>query len=232
MRRRAAVSFVVTPLRLDAPAKLNLSLSVVGRRDDGHHLLDSHFVLLELADRLLLLPGCSGLRVEGARDPSLPVDESNLAWRGLVAGLGREPDMVCLTLEKRVPAAAGLGGGSSDAAAAWRLGRASRGEVNPPTAADLVALSGIGADVPFFAAEVAAAHVTGIGEVVERVEPQPGHVVLVHPGFGLSTAAVFAELRADEWGRQPNDLLAPALRLRPELAGIMAVVERAGESRG
>jgi 4-diphosphocytidyl-2C-methyl-D-erythritol kinase len=54
------------------------------------------------------------------------------------------------------------------------------------------------------------------------------HVVLVHPGFGLSTGAVFAELRADEWGRQVNDLLAPAQRLRPELADIMAAVARAG----
>jgi 4-diphosphocytidyl-2-C-methyl-D-erythritol kinase len=218
----------VTPLGLDAPAKLNLSLRVVGRRDDGHHLLDSHFVLLDLADRLLLLPGCSGLRVEGERDPSLPLDETNLAWRGLVAGLEGEPDLVCLALEKAIPAAAGLGGGSSDAAAAWRLGRAWRGREAVASDADLVALSAIGADVPFFAAAIAAARVTGIGERVEPIEADRMHVVLVHPGFGLSTGAVFAELRADEWGRQVNDLLAPAQRLRPELADIMAAVARAG----
>ncbi|HEX2844448.1 MAG TPA: hypothetical protein VHP64_04295, partial [Candidatus Limnocylindria bacterium] len=53
------------PLRLEAPAKLNLSLRVVGRRPDGHHELDSIFVLLELADQLLLMPGCSGLRIDG-----------------------------------------------------------------------------------------------------------------------------------------------------------------------
>ncbi|HEY6609247.1 MAG TPA: 4-(cytidine 5'-diphospho)-2-C-methyl-D-erythritol kinase [Candidatus Limnocylindria bacterium] len=218
----------MTPLSLEAPAKLNLSLRVVGRRDDGHHLLDSHFVLLDLADRLLLLPGCSGLRVEGRRDPAVPVDETNLAWRGLVAGLEGEPDLVCLALEKAIPAAAGLGGGSSDAAAAWRLGRAWRGRDDVASAGDLVALSGIGADVPFFAAAVAAARVTGIGEQVDPIPAEPMHVVLVHPGFGLSTGAVFGELRADEWGRQPNDLLAPAQRLRPELAEIMAAVSRAG----
>ena len=56
---------MTVPLRLEAPAKLNLSLRVVGRRADGHHELDSDFALLELSDRLLLLPGCSGLRLEG-----------------------------------------------------------------------------------------------------------------------------------------------------------------------
>jgi 4-diphosphocytidyl-2-C-methyl-D-erythritol kinase len=219
---------VSTPLRIEAPAKLNLSLRVVGRRDDGLHELDSHFVLLELADDLLLLPGCSGMRVEGAGSADLPLGADNLAWRGLVAGLGEAPDLACLTLEKRVPPAAGLGGGSSDAAAAWRLGRAWRGLSDAPTPEDLVALSAIGADVPFFAAATPAARVTGIGERILPLEPIEREVVLVHPPFGLSTAEIFAELRADEWGRQENDLLAPARRLRPELDDVFAAVRRAG----
>jgi 4-diphosphocytidyl-2-C-methyl-D-erythritol kinase len=218
----------VTPLRLDAPAKLNLGLRVVGRRPDGHHLLDSQFVLLELADRLLLLPGCSGLRVEGDRGATLPLDETNLAWRGLVAGLGGEPEMVCLTLDKVIPSEAGLGGGSSDAAAGWRLGRAARGVPDVASEADLVALSRIGADVPFFASGAAAARVTGIGERVEPAAAEDRHVVLIHPGFGLSTAAVFAELQPDEWGTGANDLLGPAIRLRPELGEIVRRVEGAG----
>ena len=216
------------PLRLAAPAKLNLSLRVVGRRADGHHELDSLFVLLELADRLLLLPGCSGLRVEGHADGSVPLGSDNLAWRGLVAGLGASPDLACLALEKRIPAAAGLGGGSSDAAAAWRLGRAWNGRDDTATPAALVALAAIGADVPFFAAATAAARVTGIGERVAGVPAIEREVVLVHPPFGLSTAAIFAELRPEEWGRQGNDLIAPALRLRPELADLLAVVSAAG----
>ena len=232
MPRGQARSAAVTPLRLLAPAKLNLTLGVVGRRPDGNHLLDGHFVLLELADRLLLLPGCSGLRVEGERPSSMPVDATNLAWRGLVAGLGAEPELVCLTLDKRIPTEAGLGGGSSDAAAAWRLGRVSRGSTDTATGADLVELSDIGADVPFFAAGAAAARVTGIGERVEPVEAEVLHVVLVHPPFGLPTRAVFAELRPDEWGRAPNDLLAPALRLRPELGAIIErVIHAGGEPR-
>lgn len=215
-------------LRLDAPAKLNLSLRVVARRDDGYHELESELVLLELADRLLLLPGCSGLRVEGTDADGLPIGDENLAWRGLVAGLGGAPDLVCLTLDKRIQAAAGLGGGSSDAAAAWRLGRASRGLSDTASGEELATLAAIGADVPFFAAATPAARVTGIGERVEPSAVASRHVVLVHPPVGLSTADVFAELRTDEWGRRPNDLLAPALRLRPEIGDVMDRVRAAG----
>lgn len=223
--RAAAVS---VPLRIDAPAKLNLSLRVVGRRDDGFHLLDTELVLLELADRLLLQPGSSGLRVSGETSAEMPIDARNLAWRGLLAGLEREPDLACLTLEKRIPSAAGMGGGSSDAAAAWRLGRAWRGMPGDATDADLVALSRIGADVPFFAAQHPAARVGGIGERISARPAVESHVVLVHPPFGLSTAAVFADLRPHEWGRGENDLLAPARRLRPELDDLFAVVVAAG----
>src|SRR6188508_1070704 len=196
----------MTPLRLDAPAKVNLSLAVTGRREDGFHELDTELVLLELADRLLLLPGCSGLRVEGEGSETLPLGTENLAWRGLLAGVGRAPDLVCLTLEKQIPVSAGLGGGSSDAAAAWRLGRRSEGASDAPDAATLEQLSSIGADVPFFAAQVAAGRVTGIGE---RISPLPGagdgdQVVLAHPPFALSTAAVFAELQPSEWNGTPE----------------------------
>lgn len=215
-------------LRLDAPAKLNLSLRVVGRRDDGYHLLESELVLLELADRLLLLPGCSGLRVEGEGAAALPLDGRNLAWRGLRAGRGGEPELTCLALDKRIPAAAGLGGGSSDAAAAWRLGRASRGRAERPSETDLEALARIGADVPFFAAQLAAGRVSGIGERVEAIPVVDTHVVLIHPPFELSTAAVFSDLRREEWGTAENDLLAPARRLRPELDDILALVREAG----
>lgn len=227
----------MTPLRLEAPAKLNMRLAVTGRRPDGYHTLESEMVLLDLADRLLLMPGCSGLRVEAATDDEVPrTPGQNLAWRGLLAGLGGEPQLACLTLEKRVPAAAGLGGGSSDAAAGWRLGRRWRGEAVDTTldAGTLADLASIGADVPFFAAGLAAARVEGVGERVIPIPAPPGgsEVVLVHPPFSLSTAAVFAELRPDEWGAaaEPdgNDLLAPARRLRPELDDLMRLVAGAG----
>lgn len=219
---------MIDPLRIEAPAKLNLSLRVTGRRDDGYHELDSHFVLLELADRLLLMPGCSGFRVEGRDADVLPLDGDNLALRGLLAALDGDPELACLTLDKAIPAAAGLGGGSSDAAAAWRLGRAARGLPDRAAPDELATLARIGADVPFFAAAVPAARVTGIGERVEALPAIRHEVVLVHPPFGLATADVFAALRRDEWGSDENDLLAPARRLRPELDGLLALVRAAG----
>lgn len=215
-------------LSLEAPAKVNLDLRVVGRREDGHHLLETTMVLLELADRLLLLGGCSGLRVEGAVSEDVPIDVSNLAWRGLVAGLGDEPELACLTLEKRIPSAAGLGGGSSDAAAAWRLGRSWRRASEEPTTGDVAALAAIGADVPFFASRAPAALVGGIGE---RVTPLPAHtleLVLLHPPLRLSTGDVFAQLRREEWGSGTNDLLAPAVRLCPQIEELFALVVAAG----
>jgi 4-diphosphocytidyl-2-C-methyl-D-erythritol kinase len=227
----------MTPLRLEAPAKLNLSLRVTGRRPDGFHELDGEMVLLELADGLLLMPGCSGLRVEPLAGDAgeVPLARgANLAWRGLVAGLGSEPDAWCLTLQKRIPAAAGLGGGSSDAAAGWRLGRRAAGLPEDAGEAALTDLSGIGADVPFFAAALPAARVSGIGErVTEAPAPAGGsEVVLVHPPFALGTAAVFGELRPTDWGGAAspghNDLLAPALRLRPELADVLRLLAGAG----
>jgi 4-diphosphocytidyl-2-C-methyl-D-erythritol kinase len=219
---------MTAPLRLEAPAKLNLDLRVLDRRSNGFHELESTVVLLAIADRLLLMPGCSGFRLDGGDVADLPPDATNLAWRGLEAGLGGPPDLACLTLEKRIPVAAGLGGGSSDAAAAWRLGRAWHGLAEVPTRDELEALSAIGADVPFFAAGAAAARVRGIGERIEPLEAITSQVVLVHPPFGLRTADVFAALRPEEWGTASNDLEASARRLRPELDDLFALVRSVG----
>ena len=215
-------------LSLDAPAKVNLDLRVVGRRADGYHLLESTVVLLELADRLLLLPGSNGLRVEGNASVDVPLDSSNLAWRGLVAGLGAEPELVCLALEKRIPPAAGMGGGSSDAAAAWRLGRAMRGASESPDSDDVPRLAGIGADVPFFATCVPAARLEGVGERVTPIPVPALEVVLLHPPLRLRTADVFAELRPEEWGSGVNDLLLPAMRLAPMIGELFAAARAAG----
>lgn len=221
----------MTPLSLEAPAKLNLSLRVVGRRPDGYHLLETEMVLLELADRLLLLPGATGLRVEAPPDDEVPLDRSNLAWRGLVAGIGGEPQLICLALEKRIPVGSGLGGGSSDAAAAWRLGRRAAGASAQATPDDLAHLARLGADVAFFAAGAAAARVRGIGEqVTPLADPAADFAVLAHPDFRLSTAEVYGELRPSDLTAEPgsNDLLAPSLRLRPELGDLMRQVAAAG----
>jgi 4-diphosphocytidyl-2-C-methyl-D-erythritol kinase len=226
----------VTAFQLEAPAKLNLSLAVTGRRADGYHLLSTEMVLLELADRLMLMPGGSGLRVEAEADEEVPAGpQENLAWRGLLAGTAGLVPMAMLALEKRVPAAAGLGGGSSDAAAGWRLGRRWIAASEGADATLLRDLARIGADVPFFAAQLPVARVQGIGEeVVAASLPAGGDsIVLVHPPFTLSTAAVFAELRRAEWSGGPvpdghNDLEPAARRLRPELDDVFRQVAGAG----
>jgi 4-diphosphocytidyl-2-C-methyl-D-erythritol kinase len=220
-------------LELAAPAKLNLSLAVVGRRPNGLHELASTFALLDLSDILRLEPAeRAELAVHAPHGEEIPVQpERNLAWRGLRAALARDPE-ARLSVEKRIPAAAGLGGGSSDAAAAWRLGRHWLGVSAQPTADDLEALAAIGADVPFFAAQLPAAEVRGIGERIAPTTVTPQEVVLVIPPFRLSTGAVFAELRRSEWSRRPepgrNDLLGPARRLRPELDDLLRLAISAG----
>jgi 4-diphosphocytidyl-2-C-methyl-D-erythritol kinase len=224
--------------RLAAPAKLNLWLHVVGRRDDGFHELDTFIVLLDLADEVTARADGEGFEVVGPYAPEVSPAADNLAWRGWAVGWGSESPGGAVTLDKVVPVAAGLGGGSSDAAAAWRLGSLALRGVDPPADSGTTSgLAAIGADVPFFAARVPAARVTGIGEQVApaAAPPSAGEVVLVHPPFGLSTAAVFGELTRADWSTghaEPvpgrNDLLAAASRLRPELADIGRLVARAG----
>jgi 4-diphosphocytidyl-2-C-methyl-D-erythritol kinase len=188
---------------LRAPAKLNLCLYLGGRRDDGLHELCSLFEPLELADLIEISPAdrdeviCPGVGGE------------NLAMRALAGlrerGWGHEPLRV--EIEKRVPVAAGLGGGSGDAAAILRLAAGEVPEL-PELAAEL------GADVPS-QLRPALALVRGAGERVEPLpEPAEHAAVLLPGGGGLSTAAVFAEADRLGLGRGADELEDLAGRLR------------------
>jgi 4-diphosphocytidyl-2-C-methyl-D-erythritol kinase len=190
-----------------APAKLNLCLYLGGRREDGLHELCSLFEPLALADPIEV--------AEGARDEVVcpGVEGKNLAARAL-AGLrarGWNHPPLRIRIEKRIPVAAGLGGGSADAAAILRL---AAGEVD-----DLVALAAeIGADVPSQLVP-SLALVEGAGERVQRLpDPVPHAVVLLPGGGGLSTADVFAEADRLGLGRDAGELEALASQLR-EVAG-------------
>ncbi len=190
-----------------APAKLNLCLYLGGRREDGLHELCSLFEPLALADPIEV--------AEGARDEVVcpGVEGENLAARAL-AGMrarGWDHPPLRIRIEKRIPVAAGLGGGSADAAAILRL---AAGEVD-----DLAALAAeIGADVPSQLVP-SLALVEGAGERVERLpDPVPHAVVLLPGGGGLSTAEVFAEADRLGLGRDAGELEALASRLR-EAAG-------------
>jgi 4-diphosphocytidyl-2-C-methyl-D-erythritol kinase len=188
-----------------ALAKLTRSLRVVGVRADGFHLLQAEMVTLDLADRLTFEPG-DGLEVVGpAGGSAIPGDEANLVRRAL-ASVGRTAHV---RLEKRIPAGAGLGGGSADAAAVLRWA----GVSDPAVACAL------GADVPFCLVG-GRALVSGVGEVVVPMGFEERAFVLLTPPFGVSTAAVYRAW--DELGGPVaaghNDLETPALAVEPRLA--------------
>jgi len=207
----------LSALRLAAPAKVNFGLRVVGRRDDGYHELESVFLPLDLADELEIEVDSNGprsvdLTLEGASD-DVPAGGDNLATRaalGFLAAAGLD-HRVRLRLRKNVPSAAGLGGGSSDAATVLRgLDSLLPGAVGPLLLHDLAV--GLGADVPFFL-DPRPALVTGIGE---RLEPLSGPcasliLVLANPGQPLSTGQVFAAFDALTPTRRPAPTLRPLL---------------------
>lgn len=180
-----------------APAKLNLGLRVVGRRDDGYHLLESVFVPLDLADRVEMAVEASprteiAVAVAGPAANGVPPGVENLAGRSArrfleEAGLSARVE---IALEKQIPAGAGLGGGSSDAAAVLQILADHFANALPRDRLAALAVS-LGADVPFFL-DPRPAWVTGIGEQIEPLDGIPAlDVVLVAPAPPLATAAVF-----------------------------------------
>ncbi|MGA3057350.1 MAG: hypothetical protein ABSE70_04835 [Candidatus Limnocylindrales bacterium] len=187
-----------------APAKLNLTLAVVGRRDDGYHALHSIMVPLTLGDALTVSIAPRGATDDSLRISGLPLSAArdNLVLRAIGAtraavgesglGVAVEAPPLAARLIKRIPVAAGLGGGSSDAAAAVDAALAVWNATLTAPQATAVAAS-LGSDVPFFLAR-GAALVTGRGEFVEplpQLQGEPPAVLLVTPRQAISTAAVF-----------------------------------------
>ena len=176
----------------EAPAKINLYLAIKGKRADGFHDLETRMVKITLADRLHLVRRDSGITVH-CPESDLPTDEGNLVHRAAKSfftalGTGGGVDIV---LEKKVPIAAGLGGGSSDAAAVLRGLNTLYGF--PFSSDQLVDMARpLGADVPFFVADCTAAWATGIGDEIHAEDISPsGWIVLVNPGFPVSTKWVY-----------------------------------------
>ncbi len=187
----------MTTLSVKARAKVNLALAVTGVREDGYHLLRSVFLRLTLHDRLEVEVGADASRDHLDIDGELEADDDNLVLRAtaqLREAIDPALPWLRFRLKKRIPAASGLGGGSSDAAAAMDLALAAwRVRLHP--AQRLEAALRLGADVPFFVAGHAASLVEGIGEhLVPLPAPEPeAGLILITPRERLSTAAVFAE---------------------------------------
>jgi 4-diphosphocytidyl-2-C-methyl-D-erythritol kinase len=194
-----------------APAKVNLSLAVLGRRADGYHLLDSLVVFAGVGDRLALAPGGPlSLRVRGATADAAGPAESNLVFKAARALAAEISDLKLgrFTLDKRLPVAAGLGGGSSDAAAALRLlARANR--LKPDDGRLFKVARGVGADVPV-CVDPRPRRMRGIGEKLSAPLAIPKlAAVLVNPGVAVPTKDVFARL-----GLKPGGAIARAPRSR------------------
>jgi 4-diphosphocytidyl-2-C-methyl-D-erythritol kinase len=186
-----------------APAKLTRSLRITGVRPDGLHLIDAEMVTVDLADELTFAEG-DGLVLEGA-GPDVSPGDDNLVRRALGA-VGRT---ALVTLRKRIPSGAGLGGGSADAAAVLRWAGCT----------DVGLAAGLGADVPFCLVG-GRARVTGVGEQVEPLPPIALTFTLLTPPVHCSTPAVYRAWD-DLGGRTadgPNDLEPAALVVAPGLA--------------
>jgi 4-diphosphocytidyl-2-C-methyl-D-erythritol kinase len=189
------------PVTLLAPAKLTLTLRITGVRADGYHLIDAEMVSVDLCDTLTFFDG-DGLTVTGVE---IPNDGDNLVTRALYA-VGRTADV---TLHKEIPAGAGLGGGSSDAAAVLRWAGVD----------DLALAASLGGDVPFCVVG-GRARVTGIGEFVEPLPFLERTFTLLTPPLHVSTPAVYKQWDAlgGPHAEGPNDLEPAALAVAPELA--------------
>ena len=235
-----------------APAKVNLTLHVLGRRADGYHELESLTVFADVGDRLTLAPG-EGLILDVAGPTAAAAAEGGdnlvlkaaraLAQRLAGLRLGR------FSLEKQLPVAAGLGGGSSDAAAALRLiAKVNALSLDDPRIRDAARVTG--ADVPV-CLEPKARIMRGVGEILsDPIALTPLPAVLINPGVAVPTKDVFAALAAPPLGSAPkpddviaqraefaaviaalntrrNDLEAPALRIQPVIGDVLAVLRAA-----
>jgi 4-diphosphocytidyl-2-C-methyl-D-erythritol kinase len=240
---------MVKLLRENTPAKINLFLRVTGRRSDGYHELDSVFVPISIYDGLDIELRTSSTPALALRcdSDSVPVDQQNLALKAAREFVTefRITAEVSITLRKQIPVGAGLGGGSSDAAAVIRM-MARLCRIHPWESLAAVALR-VGADVPFFLNPLPA-RVTGIGERIAPLRTiAPMHLLIAVPPVEVSTAEVFRQLRPHQWSGSAsddnvaaiiegriaaqhviNDLENTAMRLRPAIGELKSLIHSAG----
>jgi 4-diphosphocytidyl-2-C-methyl-D-erythritol kinase len=181
-------------MKLLAPAKINLFLEVENKRPDGYHNINTVFQTVSLFDTIILKKRKSGLLLK-CDNPDIPCDDRNLAIKAALA-LQKELNFTGgaeITIKKQIPVGAGLGGGSSDAAAVLS-GLLKLWKKEMPLKRLTKVAARLGADVPFFLHK-GTARATGIGDRIKRINGvEPSWYVLVYPGFGVPTAKVYKSL--------------------------------------
>jgi 4-diphosphocytidyl-2-C-methyl-D-erythritol kinase len=232
-------------LRARAFAKINLSLRVLGRRRDGYHELRTIFQSLALHDTLRVRPSRGAFAIS-ADDPACPADATNLVWRAadhLWAAAGRKgaPGGVAVRIVKRIPMQAGLGGGSSDAAAALRA-LAAWWRIALPTDRLRGVAAELGADVSYFLEGGTSLGVERGDVLYPLIDLPPAWAAIVVPSFGVSTADAYGWFDQDSSDDryaarsvarrdQENDLEAPVAARHPEIGRLIRALTRAGAFR-
>jgi 4-diphosphocytidyl-2-C-methyl-D-erythritol kinase len=232
-----------TAVRVRAFAKINVTLKVLGRRPDGYHDLRTVFQSIALHDRLTFRLE-RGPFVIQCSDPRVPTDRRNLVWQAAArvwraAGRSGPLPGVRVTIDKRIPMQAGLGGGSSDAAATLRvLTRLWCPALPSDEMADIAAT--LGADVPYFLAGGTALGVERGDRLFPLVDAKPAWVVVARPDFGVSTPDAYrwlderqgersqARRAGGPYGDGGNDLEGPVARRHPAIARLVRGLRRGG----
>ena len=187
----------MSSIEKQSPCKVNLLLNILGKRPDGFHELETIMHPVRVFDVLFVRRGSTGLKLT-CNEPSLPTDGKNLVYRAAESFLAKAAikEGIEIHLEKRIPLAAGLGGGSGNAATTLLALNELFGQPLTHLQLDAIAAS-LGSDVPFFL-QSQPALATGRGELIQPYAPFPslagGAFLLVHPGFGISTAWAYQQL--------------------------------------
>lgn len=234
-------------MTLLSPAKINLSLRILGKRPDGFHEIETRLVRLAFGDTVEIEHLGTGTTVNfTCSDPTVPADESNLALKVLRAFESRTGTQSSwrIHLEKRIPHGAGLGGGSSNAATVLRAANELSG--NPLSLPQLLEIAAqIGSDVPCFLLDSPAADGTGRGEIVQPAPfPHQLHVVLIKPPFPVPTPWAYKKWADSreipgvlyapqlcEWGTMVNDLERPVFQKYLLLPALKNWLLEHGETR-
>lgn len=225
-------------VRINAFAKINLTLHVLGRRADGYHELRTTFQSLALHDSLTFHAARGPFRIE-CNDPACPADRTNLVWRAAeqmwrAAGRRGLPRNTWVRLHKRIPAQAGLGGGSGDAAATLRaLAVLWRVRLIGDQLRDMA--TEVGADVPFFLDGGTALGLERGDVIFPLIDRPAAWVVLAVPAFGVSTKDAYAWFDRDRLrragvrsGPPGNDLEGPVVRRHPAIGRLVRALKRLG----